>query len=300
MNLVYEGTYGRHVLAEYRGCDAAILDDQQALEALMRRAVLATGAHIVRTVFHRFAPQGVSGVVVIQESHLSIHTWPESGYAAIDFYTCGDCDPTLAHEVLGEGLKAKDGELMLVHRGQGSEPMRTVRGNWQSTQGSARWGRATLLPDPTRWFMVGGSGEGPTTLNAFDHALLSAGVGDTNLVRMSSILPPKTALIEPRPLPPGALVPIAYAEMTSDKPGQIISAVVAVAIPVDPEFPGLIMEYHGEEPLESSAAKVRMMCVAGMEHRGRAIKDIVVKGAEHVVENIGCAFAGLVLWGEKA
>lgn len=111
-------TFGRHLLVEYRGCLAERLDDPGYVEALMRRAAEAAGAAVVQSAFHRFSPQGVSGVVVIQESHLSIHTWPEYGYAAVDFYTCGDCLPEAGHEVLFGGLGATSYEEMLVHRGQ--------------------------------------------------------------------------------------------------------------------------------------------------------------------------------------
>ncbi len=72
---------------------------------------------MVTSTFHRFSPQGVSGVVVVEESHLSIHTWPEVGYAAADFYTCGDCQPIRAHEVLRDGLRAARAEVMTMRRG---------------------------------------------------------------------------------------------------------------------------------------------------------------------------------------
>lgn len=111
-------THSRHLLAEYWECDRARLDDQDYIAALLERAALATGATVVETVFHRFAPQGVSGVVVIEESHLSIHTWPERGYAAVDFFTCGDTAPENGHPVLVEGLGAGRSELMLVRRGR--------------------------------------------------------------------------------------------------------------------------------------------------------------------------------------
>lgn len=110
-------TYGRHLLAEYHGCDGALLDDEKAIEAAMRRAADAAGATVVAAVFHRFAPQGVSGVLVIEESHLSIHTWPETGYAAVDFYTCGDCVPRFGHDVLRGALAAARSEVLEVDRG---------------------------------------------------------------------------------------------------------------------------------------------------------------------------------------
>ena len=93
------------------------MDDVKRVETLLKRAASAAGATIVQSVFHRFAPQGVSGVVVIEESHISVHTWPEMGYAAVDFYTCGDCEPERAHEILVEGLGPRHAEVMFVERG---------------------------------------------------------------------------------------------------------------------------------------------------------------------------------------
>ena len=110
-------TFARHLLVELDGCDRALLDDQEALRELMRRAAEAAGARVVADVFHRFAPQGVTGVVVIEESHFSLHTWPESGYAAVDFYTCGNCEPEAAVQVLRDGLAARSCEQVVVHRG---------------------------------------------------------------------------------------------------------------------------------------------------------------------------------------
>ena len=115
-------TRGRHLLVEYHGCDSAILDDVERVEALMRGAAKAARTTIVASVFQPFSPQGVSGVVVVEESHLSIHTWPEHGYAAVDFYTCGAAVPERAHAVLRDGLDATSAEVMTVERG------RAVRG----------------------------------------------------------------------------------------------------------------------------------------------------------------------------
>ena len=111
-------TVGRHLLAEYCGCDRTILNDRGRIARLLRRAAAAAGANVVAEVYRPFAPQGVSGVVVIEESHLSIHTWPETGYAAVDFYTCGECLPDAAHAVLLGGLRAERAELMVVERGR--------------------------------------------------------------------------------------------------------------------------------------------------------------------------------------
>ena len=81
---------GRHVLAEFYGCSSDILNDTAKIQELMVNAALEAGAEIREVIFHQFSPQGVSGVVVISESHLAIHTWPEFGYAAVDVFTCGN------------------------------------------------------------------------------------------------------------------------------------------------------------------------------------------------------------------
>ena len=110
-------TKGRHLLVEYTGCDPNVLDDLKRIETLMNEAATAARTRIVASVFQPFEPQGVTGVVVVEESHLSIHTWPECGYAAVDFFTCGESMPERAHEVLVAGLKAEFAELMHVERG---------------------------------------------------------------------------------------------------------------------------------------------------------------------------------------
>ncbi len=81
---------GRHVLAEVHGCEPQVLNDIGAVERIMVEAALNAGAEIREVAFHKFSPQGVSGVVVISESHLAVHTWPEHAYAAVDVFTCGD------------------------------------------------------------------------------------------------------------------------------------------------------------------------------------------------------------------
>jgi S-adenosylmethionine decarboxylase proenzyme len=113
-------------LVEYTGCDMHALDDLKRIEQLMNQAARAAGATVVASVFQPFEPHGVSGVVVIEESHLSIHTWPEHGYAAVDFYTCGHADPEIANEVLAAGLGATRAEVMFVDRGLGV-PGRNLR-----------------------------------------------------------------------------------------------------------------------------------------------------------------------------
>jgi len=98
---------GRHVLAELFGCKAEMLNNADAIRDAMVAAARSAGAEVVGEFFHRFSPHGVSGVVVISESHLTIHTWPEHGYAAADVFTCGSrVDPWVACKHLVSALGA--------------------------------------------------------------------------------------------------------------------------------------------------------------------------------------------------
>lgn len=156
-----------------------------------------------------------------------------------------------------------------------------------------------VINTPTKYFLVAGAGSGISTLNAFDAALMVSGVGNTNIVKLSSILPPHTQKIEPPKLPHGALVPVAYASITSAKPGEIISAAVAIAIPTDPEHAGLIMEYSAAAPRADIENRVVEMAVSGMAARGKEIERVEKISVEHVVEGenaAGAAFCGVVLW----
>jgi S-adenosylmethionine decarboxylase proenzyme len=109
---------GKHLLLELYGCDAGVLSDPTLIESLMTQAADIAGATIVTSVFHHFSPYGVSGTVVIAESHLAIHTWPEYGYAAIDLFTCGDTvDGTIAENFLVERLHATSSKRYTLKRG---------------------------------------------------------------------------------------------------------------------------------------------------------------------------------------
>lgn len=155
-----------------------------------------------------------------------------------------------------------------------------------------------VIKTPTRFFLVSGSAEGFSLLNAFDGALLASGVGDTNLVKMSSILPPgcKEIVPPPVPMPQGALVPVAYASLCSDVPGEVISAAVAIGIPKDENRAGLIMEYSARAEEGIVVEQVKKMVEKGMEVRNRAIKEILSISTSHKVGTIGAVFAGVVLW----
>ena len=110
---------GNHLIADFYLCEAAFLDDANALEREMVAAAEAAGAKVKRTVFHHFDPHGVSGVVIISESHLTIHTYPELAYAALDFFTCGRLvDPRVICELLVASLKPKVVATEAFVRGQ--------------------------------------------------------------------------------------------------------------------------------------------------------------------------------------
>jgi len=155
-----------------------------------------------------------------------------------------------------------------------------------------------IIKTPSKYFLVSGASDGYSLLNAFDGALLASGVGDTNLVRMSSILPPGCVELDPKPqsLPQGALVPIAYATISSDVPGTIISSAVAVGIPEDSALAGLIMEFSAKREKEYVEYQVKRMVVEGMKLRNRAIKEIKSVSATFEVKTIGATFAAVVLW----
>jgi len=108
----------RHVLAEYYGCDPVLLDDPGRLRPLLEEAVSQAKATVIKTVLHQFSPQGVSGVVVLAESHLAVHTWPEHGYAAVEIFTCGDeAIPEKGHEYLLTKLEPARHTVRVLQRG---------------------------------------------------------------------------------------------------------------------------------------------------------------------------------------
>ena len=109
---------GRHILAEFFECDSNILNNPTVVEKYMIEAALECGATVVNKCFHLFMPHGVSGVVIISESHLAIHTWPEYGYAAVDLFTCGEqCDPKISYEFLKKKFNSKDAKYSQLSRG---------------------------------------------------------------------------------------------------------------------------------------------------------------------------------------
>ena len=122
---------GRQILIEFYDCQNEVLTDRNRIRQYMLEAAYHAGATVISDTFHHFKPDGVSGVVIIAESHISIHTWPEHRYAAVDVFTCGDAvDPWGVPRHLQEKLQAKNLSSMEIKRGLFPSPVQyktTVR-----------------------------------------------------------------------------------------------------------------------------------------------------------------------------
>jgi S-adenosylmethionine decarboxylase len=111
------GVVGRHVIAELRGCTHCDFDEQ--IYAVLQEAVKAAGATLLHMYVHKFEPQGMTGIAVLAESHISFHTWPETGYVAVDVFTCGaHTDPEAALQVLKIFFQAQDMLVWHFDRGR--------------------------------------------------------------------------------------------------------------------------------------------------------------------------------------
>jgi len=145
---------GRHILVEFLSCNPEIMNDVAVIENSMVQAAKEAGATVINSTFHHFSPYGVSGVVVIQESHLAIHTWPEYGYAAVDLFTCGDqVDPWLSFDHLKVAFQAQNYSAIEARRGAMSLMQRNNFKFGHQTDFSAE-GHAEIKPAFARnvWF----------------------------------------------------------------------------------------------------------------------------------------------------
>ncbi|HEY2398774.1 MAG TPA: adenosylmethionine decarboxylase [Steroidobacteraceae bacterium] len=112
-------TVGNHILTDLFGIEAALLRDGPALESLLRRAAVDAGARVLSSHFHSFGEgAGITGVVLLAESHISIHTWPECGVAVADIFMCGASDAERALEILLQELAPADSQSVSVGRGR--------------------------------------------------------------------------------------------------------------------------------------------------------------------------------------
>ncbi|RLE62843.1 MAG: adenosylmethionine decarboxylase [Thermoprotei archaeon] len=111
-------TIGYHYVIEASGCDPEILTDASALKKILLEAAKVGEMDVRSTYFYKFTPQGVSGMVIVSESHISIHTWPEKGYAAIDVYTCDtNSKPEKTVNYILEKIKAEYAHITEIERG---------------------------------------------------------------------------------------------------------------------------------------------------------------------------------------
>ena len=114
---------GVHVILELNECNRELLDDLAYIRAAMIEAADGIGAHVLGESFHRFHPQGVTGILALAESHLCIHTWPEYGYASADIFTCGtSIDPQLAAQILIQRLGSLEPSVTELRRGILQQP----------------------------------------------------------------------------------------------------------------------------------------------------------------------------------
>lgn len=114
---------GSHCILELHGCPPTLLDDKDAILDAIRRAAKLAKSTLLNEVAHRFEPQGVTALGLLAESHISVHTWPEIGYAACDVFTCGEeAEPEQACQHLVEALEADRYELRRVPRGHEAVP----------------------------------------------------------------------------------------------------------------------------------------------------------------------------------
>jgi len=119
---------GRHLLVEFYGCDSKLLNDEKKLKAILETAADKCKATRIKTLFHKFNPQGISGIVIIAESHISIHTWPEYNVASVDIYTCGEViNPWDAFKYLEKELKSKNASVIEMRRGILNLPEEQIR-----------------------------------------------------------------------------------------------------------------------------------------------------------------------------
>lgn len=158
--------------------------------------------------------------------------------------------------------------------------------------------RVILLLFKAKHFTIcAGMGQGKEELNAFDHALQTAGVGNYNLIRVSSILPPWAEQMPEIDVAFGSLLPIAYGSIISGKHGEEIAAAVGVGIPKNRENVGVIMEFSGLCGKQYALNQIDEMVKEAMKNRGIETADIVSVASSYIVEDAYvCAFAGIALW----
>ncbi|MFZ5633453.1 MAG: pyruvoyl-dependent arginine decarboxylase [Bacillota bacterium] len=151
-----------------------------------------------------------------------------------------------------------------------------------------------MLPTPKKFFLTAASAEGQTPLTAFDNALLAGRIGNINLIRVSSILPPGAELCNDLVIPPGSLVPTAYGYIISEEPGQLIAAAVGVGFSEN-DF-GVIMEHSCVGSREEAQDEIEKMLKEAFKSRGMELKKMKIAATGHRVQKVGCALAAVPMW----
>ncbi|MDC3147961.1 adenosylmethionine decarboxylase [Prochlorococcus sp. AH-716-I07] len=118
----------KHLLLELYRCDCEKLNDESFLRCTLNRSSKLANATVLNLISHKFEPQGVTAIALLAESHISIHTWPESNYSAVDIFTCGkNMMPEIASQYLIESLKAKEHALRVIERNPPSTIPKQIR-----------------------------------------------------------------------------------------------------------------------------------------------------------------------------
>jgi len=151
-----------------------------------------------------------------------------------------------------------------------------------------------MLPTPNKFFLTAAGADGESELTAFDNALLAGRIGNINLIRVSSILPPGAELDDNLVIPAGSLVPTAYGYIISDVPGRLIAAAVGVGFSKD-AF-GVIMEHSCIGTKENAYKQIESMLIEAFKNRNMELAEIKIAASEHKVVKVGCALAAVPMW----
>ena len=148
---------------------------------------------------------------------------------------------------------------------------------------------------PDVYWVTDGHAEGDTNLNAFDNALIAAGVGQWNLVKLTSVAPKRAERLDkPLEIEPGSIVPAVLSSVVSSRAGELITACIGIGL--SSKSHGMIMEHSGAGSPEAMESEVRRMVHESFMRRGLELETVIVRSVSHTVEHIGSCVAAVVLW----
>lgn len=152
-----------------------------------------------------------------------------------------------------------------------------------------------MLTPPNVMWLTDGEAEGETKLNAFDNALIAAGIGHWNLVKVTSVAPQGAPVItEPVMIAAGSVVPAVLSSAVSDRPGDIVTACIGIGLSASSH--GMIMEHAGVGTPEDMESVVRRMVQESFMRRGLDLETVIVRSVSHTVTRVGSSVAAVVLW----